>query len=163
MAVEPGERVVLGPGAAGFTDSRVADVENLYGHQLELPYDPAVVIAESIELDPFISPDWVLDEDIDNTNGVIAITVSQRHPTPARDGDGWLAQVRWQAMSPGTGTLTPMDVKLAEPGGARIPVEVASGEIDVLDETAMLRLYAPIVYAGAGDEQGQSQRRRYSE
>ncbi len=150
VSVDPPEAVILGSGSVGVTDLRVAEVENLYGHQLELHYDPAIVSAESIELGPFISPDWVLDQDIDNTTGVIAIAVSQRNPTPPRDGEGRLAQVRWRGESPGTSALTLMDVKLAEPGGVRIPVEVESGAIEVLPAEAILRLYVPLICAAGG-------------
>ena len=67
------------------------------GYQLELQYDPAIVRVESMELGPFISLDWVLDGDIDNTTGVIPVAVSQRHPAPPGAGEGRLAQVRWRA------------------------------------------------------------------
>ena len=66
------------------------------GYQLELQCDPAIVRVESMELGPFISLDWVLDGDIDNTTGMIAVAVSQRHPAPPGPGDGRLAQVRWR-------------------------------------------------------------------
>jgi hypothetical protein len=149
VSVDPPEAVILGTTGAGETDVRIQEVENLYGYQLELHYDPAIVHAESIELGPFISPDWVLDQEIDNTTGVIALAVSQRHATPPRDGAGRLAQVRWRGESPGTSALTLMDVKLAEPGGVQIPVEVESGDIEVVPADAILELYMPLICARA--------------
>ena len=149
VCVYPPEAVILGTASASVTDVRVQEVENLYGYQLELHYDPAIVHAESIELGPFISPDWVLDQDIDNTTGVIALAVSQRHATPPRDGEGRLAQVRWRGESPGTSALTLTDVKLAEPGGVQIPVDVESGDIEVVPADSILELYMPLICARA--------------
>ena len=145
VSVDPPEAVILGTTGAGETDVRVQEVEDLYGYQLELHYDPAIVSAESIKLGPFISPDWVLNQEIDNTTGVIALAVSQRHATPPRDGEGRLAQVSWRGQSPGTSPLTLLGVKLAEPGGVQIPVDVESGSIEVLPADAILDLYMPLI------------------
>jgi len=145
VMMDPSTAVILGLGRQAVTRIQVSGVEDLFGYQLELHYDPSVVHAEDLELGDFISSDWVLEDHIDNADGVVVVGVSQRNPTPPRDGSGVLVGIRWKGVSPGTTDLALSEVKLAKPGGERIPVDVRSGQIEVVQQEDLQYTFLPMV------------------
>lgn len=145
-AAAAGPTVSLGPPlielAAGEVASLpvdVADVEDLYGAEIHLQFDPAVI--QVVDADPgsagiqvapgvFLSTDFVAQNQVDNQTGVIHYAVTQVNPSEPRSGSGTLFTIRFQGTAAGgVSSLEATDQVLATRDGASIPVTVTRGEI----------------------------------
>ena len=127
-------------GATGITDVMVEDVTDLYGVEFEITFDPTLV--EVVDADPgkpgvqiqpgdFLSPDWLLENTVDNDNGTIAYALCQLNPSLPQSGDGVLAIITWRGKVMGTSPITFTHVQLGAPGGVPIPSSTQDGEITV--------------------------------
>ena len=77
----------------------IAGVQDLYGFDLQLSFDPTVLeVVDSDGSTPgiqsaagsFISPDFVVRNQADNQAGKVEFVVTQLNPSPARSGNGTL-------------------------------------------------------------------------
>jgi len=100
----------------------VQDVTDLYGYQVELAFNPAVL--EVVDADPaedgiqaalgsWLQPDFVFLNEADNTLGTFACALSQLAPTSAVSGSGTLFTLTFRAKSAGTSSITYNDIVLA--------------------------------------------------
>lgn len=120
VAVDAVSRVILGAGSQGVTDLQVRDVEDLYGYQPELHFDPSIVRAERVDPGPVMARHWLLCNMVHNARGSSPSLWPRgipRHP----GGSGRLAQVTWQGVASGTGDLTLVDVRPTMPEGSADP------------------------------------------
>ena len=115
-----GPTVALGDGVlelqAGQTAElavTVADVQGLYGFEMQLRIDPAV--AAVVDADParpgiqvtpgdFLSPDFVAQNLVDNQAGTINFALTQLNPSAAKSGSGTLFTVRLRGLVAGDAT-----------------------------------------------------------
>ncbi len=127
-------------GGTDVTDVLVEDVTDLYGFEFEIAFDPAIL--EVVDADPgkagvqiqpgdFLSPDWLLENSVDNDNGSIAYALCQLNPSPPQSGDGVLASITWRGKIMGTSPITLTYVQLGAPRGVPIPASTQDGEITV--------------------------------
>jgi len=128
----------MGVGDTGTVDIRVENVNALYGVDLEVSFDPTVV--EVVDADPgeegvqiagggFLSPDWPLDNSVNNAEGVIRYAVCQLNPSPPQSGAGTLASITVRARKEGTSPIRMVNVMLAAPQGVPISVGTEDGVI----------------------------------
>lgn len=87
----------------------VNNVLGLYGADIELTFDPAVL--EVVDFDPgtpgvqleivygFFNPGWILFNTADNTAGTIHFLGVQLNPTPPANGSGALVNIHFRAKS----------------------------------------------------------------
>lgn len=131
LVIDPPAQLIV-PGETVTTAVRVEDVENLYTFEFHLSFDPAVI--EGIQVVPggFLSPDWQLDNTIDNDEGTISYALSQLNPSEPVTGTGALAIITWRGVTTGTTAITFTHQELYHPGGgAPIPATTQGGQIAV--------------------------------
>ena len=80
-------------------DVEVRVVRELYGADVQLRFDPAVlevvdaddaVEGVQLQLDPFLDTDMVINNVVDNDAGTTWYALTQLNPSPPRSGDGRL-------------------------------------------------------------------------
>ena len=127
-------------GTTGSTDVLIEDVTDLYGFEFQITFDPTLVevvdanpVQAGVQIQPgdFLSPDWLLDNTVDNDNGTIAYALCQLSPSQPQSGDGVLAIITWRGKVMGTSPITFTHVQLGAPGGVPIPATSQDGEITV--------------------------------
>ena len=121
----------------------VADIQDLYGIEFYLRFDPAVV--QVTDADPstngvqvaegdFLSADFVARNEVDNQAGTIDYAVMQVNPNEPRSGGGTLLTIRFQGVGAGrTSQLEVEAIVLTTRDGDVIPVTVTDEEIRVKD------------------------------
>jgi LysM repeat protein len=119
---------------------RLEDVDDLYGYQVELSFDPALVevvdadagkAGVQVSLGSFLQPDFVPQNNADNTSGSIVCVVSQLAPTSAVSGSGTLLTVTFKGKANGLTNIVFADLKLAKSDGTAISATVQNGQIQV--------------------------------
>jgi hypothetical protein len=130
--------------AAGQTEPlsvTVADVQDLYGLEIHLRFDPAVV--QVADADPesdgiqvvagdFLSADFVAQNRADNQGGTVDYAVTQVNPNEPKSGGGTLLVIRFQGgAAGGASQLEVTNGILTTRDGDLIPATFASGEVRV--------------------------------
>ena len=118
-------------GSTGITDVLVEDVTDLYVFEFQIAFDPTLVEVVQIQPGDFLSPDWLLENSVDNDNGTLAYALCQLNPSPPQSGDGVLATITWRGKAMGTSPITLTYVQLGAPAGVPIPASTQDGEITV--------------------------------
>jgi len=120
---------------------KVADVEDLYGFDVQLRFDPSVV--EAVDADPnapglqavagdFLSPDFVVRNTLDTVTGTGQFAVTQVNPSEPKSGSGTLFTIYLSGVAADrTSPVEVTEVILATRDGDVIPVSLANGEIRV--------------------------------
>ncbi len=132
----------VGQGLTGALAVRVEGVQELYGYDIRLAFDPAVVqVADADETmagvqvrpEELLATDVVARNAADNTAGQVWVALSQANPSPEVSGSGTAFTVTFiggarEAQS----TLTVAYARLATRDGREIPVRCEAGEIRVV-------------------------------
>jgi hypothetical protein len=129
-------------GSTGVVNIRVEDVIDLYGFEFQLTFDETLVEGVQVQPGDFLSPDWILENTIDNDNGTIAYALCQQSPSEPQSGDGVLVTITWRGKALGTSPIHFDYVKLGAPGPVPIPAETQDGEITV---SGPFRIYLPVI------------------
>jgi LysM repeat protein len=118
----------------------VQNVDNLYGYQVGIAFDPTVlqvIDADTskpgvqVQLGPFISPDFVQQNSADNSAGAIICVVSQLAPSSAVSGSGTLLTISFQGKFQGVSDVRFTDLKLARNDGFEISVVQQNAQVTV--------------------------------
>jgi hypothetical protein len=124
----------------------VTDVQDLYGVEIHLRFDPAVV--QVADADPakdgiqvaagdFLSADFVAQNRADNQAGTVDYAVTQVNPNEPKSGSGTLLVIRFQGGAAGRASqLEVTNGILTTRDGELIPVTFASGEVRVTGSSA---------------------------
>jgi hypothetical protein len=120
--------VALGPATTTLSvDIYVENVSGLYGADIQLLFDP--VAAQVVDADPnmpgaqiqplagFLSPDFVIRREANNTSGLIWYAVTQTNPSPPATGSGAVARVTFQPQSTAAFTMPVTNHQLSAAGG----------------------------------------------
>jgi hypothetical protein len=109
----------------------VSNVTDLYGLDIQLAFDPtrfeiidanpAVAGVQIIPRNDLLSPDLVVKNVADNTQGSIWYAVTQLNPTPAVSGSGAVFAFKLRPLKPGSGEFSFDSFKLASRDGEVIP------------------------------------------
>jgi hypothetical protein len=120
----------------------VQDVENLYGYEVEIAYDPAVLevvdadgsaAGVQVALGSWLEADFVFQNEADNTLGTIACVLSQLSPRPAVSGSGELLTITFRGVAAGTSEVRFTDLTLANKDGILISSTSQDAQIEVSD------------------------------
>jgi hypothetical protein len=115
-------------------DLYIQDVAELYGADVRLGFNPNVLEVQDADnyapngvqvqpLNGFLSPDWVVRNEVDHTEGTIWYAVAQlghTSPLPA-NGSGGIARATFKTFQAGEYLLDFRYQKLAKSNGAQIP------------------------------------------
>jgi hypothetical protein len=121
---------------------RVENVEDLYGLDIRLSFDPSVV--QVVDADPaadgvqvragdLLNVDFVIRNTVDNEEGTIWFALTQVNPSPEVSGSGVAFIVTFAGKSEDSSTsLSITYAKLAARTGEEIPASTEDGEISVV-------------------------------
>jgi cohesin domain-containing protein/PEP-CTERM motif-containing protein len=117
VSIEPVTSIVA-PGDSFFLDINISNVEDLFGFQFDLAFDPAVLSAITIVEGSFLSSvgeSFFIPGIIDNLAGTIAFTAnSLLGPIVGASGSGTLARLNFTSTSPGTSIVSLSNVLLLD-------------------------------------------------
>jgi hypothetical protein len=139
VSIDPASQEVW-LGSTATTDVLVENVTDLYGAAFEITFDPTLVevvdansVKPGVQIQPggFLSPDWTLENSVDNDNGTIEYAVCQMSPSLPQSGTGVLAIITWRGKAEGTSPIHFTNVQLGAPGGVPIPADTQDGQITV--------------------------------
>lgn len=120
----------------------VSDIQGLYGFEIHLSFDPAVV--EVVDADPgasgvqvkvgdFLAPDFVVLNHADNQTGKIDIGLTQMNPREAKSGSGTLFTISFLGRTTGQSTQVQITNGLfADRDGMPIAVAPAASTLRVV-------------------------------
>ena len=140
LTLEPLNSTVL-VGNVTTLDIVVQGVDGLYGIQLDLSYEAGKV--EALEISPGAcpSPDYGVQNAIDNTAGTASFAVTSLKPTLACSGEGVVASITFLAVGEGESPLLLTDWILADASGEPILVASQDGTLVV----ARPRVFLPLI------------------
>ena len=99
------ERLTGKEGQGGSLFLKVTNVVNLYGANIELAYDPALIkvldddpTSAGIQFQAAFAPrnSYIVTANADNKQGRLQLAFTLTYPTPAISGDALLASIRYQ-------------------------------------------------------------------
>ena len=116
----------------------INDVTDLYGADVRLSFDPAVV--EVVDADPntagvqiadgdFLGNIFTAENEVDNSAGTIIYAVTQLNPQLPANGSGILAVISFRAKSVGATDLQFTFTQLANRDGEELPATASDGDI----------------------------------
>jgi len=133
----PGEEIVI--------EVMVSEVENLYGFELHLSFDPAlleVMDADSGQggiqaevTDSFLKPEYVVQDTADNDDGKVDVAVMQLAPTEPASGSGVIARVTFKARASGEAAVNVDSVILADDKARRIDVTAQGAKLAIRQQS----------------------------
>lgn len=122
----------------------VVDALELYGIDVALSFDPAVV--EVVDADPamegiqvamgtFLDPGFAIMNVVDNTSGTVHFATTQLNPSEAKSGSGIVVVVKLRGKQ--AGAVSPLTITSSEAAkrtGEEIPTQSGSGQVRVVAE-----------------------------
>lgn len=147
--IEP-SALTLEPADKAVVEVRIDNAENLYGLEIHLEFDPALIqIVDSDQDAPDvqvshgdifdIATSFVVSNRVDNEQGTIIYAITQLAPSEPVDGNSVLLSLNLEAISLGLSELTLSSVILGSKAGESLAVESQNGQIIITqdrDETA---------------------------
>jgi hypothetical protein len=118
----------------------LADVEGLYGAEVHLSFDPKAVQVvdaapdtDGVQLEPgtLPSPDFVVQNQVNNDTGTIDYAVTQLPPSEPGTGSGVIARITFQALKPSVSVVRFEQFLLADTIGGNIDALPEDGQIQV--------------------------------
>lgn len=117
---------------------RITGVSNLYGYDVRLPHDTALLQGVRVDHGGFLNQPWyVIRNGFWQYNGrgcagyCAWYALTSLNPALPKSGNGTLVYVTYRALQPGVVTLQPW-VEIGAPNGTLIPVTVQGGTVTVL-------------------------------
>ena len=130
----------IGVGAQTTVTLYLQDVQDLFGYQTAIVFDPSlleVIDADlgkagvQVELGTFLKPDFTQQNNADNNVGAIICVVSQVAPSPAVSGSGTLLTITFRGKAQGTSSVRFTELKMSNSGGTEIAVTRQDAQITV--------------------------------
>lgn len=125
---------------------RVADVQGLYGFEMQLKFDPAVIEIEDadpqtlgVQMLPgdLLSVDLLVRNSVDNAAGTAEYVLSQLNPSEAKDGTGTLLTLYVKGLAAGqSSSVEIVGAQFANRDGEAIAVTLTNGQVRVGDAAA---------------------------
>ncbi|MEA3338343.1 MAG: cohesin domain-containing protein, partial [Chloroflexota bacterium] len=128
-------------GATTTVDIKIENVEGLYGAEVHLTFDPALlevmdsepgVNGVQIQAGTFLSPDFVGQHIVDQAAGKIDFAIAQMPPNESVSGSGVLAKITFKGKAAGTSPVNFITVLLANQGGGEITAAAQNGNVTVI-------------------------------
>lgn len=120
----------------------VRNVQDLYGLDFTLNFDPEIVQVEDVDpvnpgiqaaLGTFLDPGLLLFNVADNNQGSYHFVMSQYNPSVAKSGEGIIVVITFRSLKIGRSPLTIPAAQLSSRQGIEIPSRVVNSEISVID------------------------------
>lgn len=130
----------LTTGSTMTIDIFVENVENMNGVDIQINFNPAIIQVddaitdqEGVQIQPgdFLEPDFIAQNEVNNTTGALSYIVIQLPPTPPVSGTGLLATLIVRGVNDGISDLTFTSVQLTNSNIQLIPVVIQNGQITV--------------------------------
>jgi LysM repeat protein len=146
-------------GATTTVDIRVENVTGLYGAEVHLTFDPAVVEVvdanageDGVQIQPgtLLSPDFTAENAVDHVNGRIDFAIAQMAPHEPVSGSGVLATITLRGKAAGTSalsfstTLPTLPVILSDRDGEPISTGTQDGSVVVTGGQAPTPTETPV-------------------
>lgn len=128
------------PGQTVNVSVLVENVTSLYGIEVHLTFDPALLevvdantATDGIQIahGDFLSADFVAQNVADNVAGKIDYAISQMHPQTGKSGGGTIAIITFRGKAAGTSAINFTGVLLSDPTGGQIQATSANGSVTV--------------------------------
>ena len=136
-------QALVGEGQTAAVEVRVEDVQDLYGLDIRLSFDPAAIqvvdadpATDGIQVQPgsLLSPDFVVRNTADNQDGTVWFALTQLNPTQEVSGSGAAFIVTFAGKSAGSSSpISFTYVKMAQRSGEEIPASTEDGQISVVE------------------------------
>ena len=114
---------------------RIAGVSNLYGADVRLVYDPAILQGVKVDHGYFLQPDFVVRKGFYSGYQCSPIcaryALTQVNPTPPKSGSGVLVYVTFKALVAGVSPLALQQVELVDRNGLLMNMATRSGSVNV--------------------------------
>lgn len=132
--------LVIKPGAQSSLSIVFDHVDQLYGLEVHLSFDPAViqvldanVSTEGVQVSPasWLKDAFIAVNTVDNSQGVIDFAAMLPHPAQPVSGQKTVLSLHVQGAAEGSTRLSITDAILVNQGGMMIPVEIQSGSVSV--------------------------------
>lgn len=118
----------------------IQDVADLYGIDIQIDYD--ALLLEVVDVDAnrtgiqvaggqFPYPDFVAENDADNSTGTIRYVVTQLNPRDPAAGSGTIMTVRFKGIAVGTSVLEIQRADLVTASALQIDAQISWGELTV--------------------------------
>lgn len=143
------------PGESQQVDIYVDNVDGLFGADVRLAFDAADVqvvdhdpVAAGIQiqiLDTFLSPDFVVRKNADNTAGTIWYAATQITPSQPVTGEGPLARITFTADRALISLITVTSVELVDKNGSELPSTSQGCVIKFQDEPEPMTVLLPAI------------------
>lgn len=139
VAVAPAD-FELGAGMTADLAIEVRDVQDLYGIDITVLFDPAVVevvdanpslAGDQVSLGVFLEGGMAVINQADNAAGSVHFVMTQLNPAEPKSGSGNLLVIRFRGKQPGTSPVTLVDAQLATRDGESIDSSRQDGQIRV--------------------------------
>lgn len=117
------------------------DVTDFYGYELTLKYNGSRILFQdadsaktgiNLQIGAFLSPDFVVLNEANNSTGRVNLALTQLSPSPAVSGTGELARATLTGVSAGLVSFAFTDVVFSDPAGVAIPVVLQNCSVDVV-------------------------------
>jgi len=138
----------------------VRDAEAIYGADVSLTFDPAVV--EVVDADPntdgvqvalgtFLDPGFVLLNAADNAAGTLRFAMTQLNPSEPKSGSGNVIVIKLRGLQVAAGSLLTLTrAQVAQRDGTKPETTLVSGQVAVVTAASVQATYTPIPTQGAG-------------
>jgi hypothetical protein len=150
-------------GEVATVDLTVEQVSDLFGAQVHLTFDPAVLEVvdadtseEGIQVEPgtLPTPDFVVQNIADNQAGTIDYALTQLKPSEPRSGDGLLARVTFRGKKAASTQILLEQFMLADVEGKAIEALPQHAQVRVMNRSTWIMIgvagAAVLLLAGGG-------------
>lgn len=133
-----------------------ANVTYLYGADIEITYDPALLQAVGpVENGGLLVDPWITANTIDNTAGKVYFSASQHQPAAPVSGSGTLLKVSFRGLKAGAAALHFSSVQLVMVNGSEIgylpvnPIDGAVTLVQAANQTSLASISPTSIQAGS--------------
>ncbi len=137
ISVQPASMAVAA-GQAFTMTVQISGASDLFGYQFDLAFNPAVLAATSVTEGPFLSscgPTIFLPGTIDNVGGSISGNADiLAGPVSGINGSGTLLNASFQALAPGTSSVSLFNVIALNSSGQELPLATSGSTVTVVPE-----------------------------
>ncbi|MGI6741015.1 MAG: cohesin domain-containing protein [Brevefilum sp.] len=146
VRVSPAQ-VTLAPGQSTTIAVWVENVEDLFGFELELRYNPQFISASGLEPGSFLELGWIVQNEINDEQGIILFDMSQKGlETESKSGSGVLIQFEITLLAETAHTDIWIEhVLLTDRDSFEINCDVQHGSVRSPGAVSVHQLYLPLV------------------
>ena len=145
LAITTGETEIYA-GSIFTAELNITGANKLYGLQIDCQVDPTQLAWQSSQFSDFFTTPLVGANNVDTEAGVWNGAISQKNPGPALSGDGLIATLTFEALAPGSASITCKPLAVTR-NGKELAVSMSATTIEIL-ETLGGNITGSAVYQG---------------